>query len=70
MVHELIGIQDNKVDLRSIGKSSKDQQVALQFPCIVHVFIFIFGIAKKIIFVQFSLTGGCVVIRTRCLFQS
>ncbi|THG03614.1 hypothetical protein TEA_023447 [Camellia sinensis var. sinensis] len=26
MVHELIGIQDNKVDLRSIGKISKDQQ--------------------------------------------
>ncbi|CAN0928585.1 Vacuolar protein sorting-associated protein 45 homolog [Linum grandiflorum] len=26
MVHELIGIQDNKVDLRGIGKSSKDQQ--------------------------------------------
>ncbi|CAL5386554.1 unnamed protein product [Camellia sinensis] len=26
MVHELIGIQDNKVDLRNIGKISKDQQ--------------------------------------------
>uniref|UniRef100_A0A2P2KQX5 Vacuolar protein sorting-associated protein 45-like protein n=1 Tax=Rhizophora mucronata TaxID=61149 RepID=A0A2P2KQX5_RHIMU len=26
MVHELIGIQDNKVDLRSISKFSKDQQ--------------------------------------------
>ncbi|KAG2663201.1 hypothetical protein I3843_16G019200 [Carya illinoinensis] len=26
MVHELIGIQDNKVDLRSIGKIPKDQQ--------------------------------------------
>ncbi|XP_057974251.1 vacuolar protein sorting-associated protein 45 homolog isoform X1 [Malania oleifera] len=26
MVHELIGIQDNKVDLRSIGKLQKDQQ--------------------------------------------
>ncbi|XP_004290560.1 PREDICTED: vacuolar protein sorting-associated protein 45 homolog [Fragaria vesca subsp. vesca] len=26
MVHELIGIQDNKVDLKSIGKFSKDQQ--------------------------------------------
>ncbi|KAL0556198.1 hypothetical protein IC582_004708 [Cucumis melo] len=26
MVHELIGIQDNKVDLKSIAKSSKDQQ--------------------------------------------
>ncbi|PSS31736.1 Vacuolar protein sorting-associated protein [Actinidia chinensis var. chinensis] len=26
MVHELIGIQDNKVDLRTIGKISKDQQ--------------------------------------------
>ncbi|GFP80203.1 vacuolar protein sorting-associated protein 45 homolog [Phtheirospermum japonicum] len=26
MVHELIGIQDNKVDLRNIGKSTKDQE--------------------------------------------
>ncbi|KAL1561169.1 vacuolar protein sorting-associated protein 45 [Salvia divinorum] len=26
MVHELIGIQDNKVDLRNIGKSSKDHK--------------------------------------------
>ncbi|KAK4588709.1 hypothetical protein RGQ29_019642 [Quercus rubra] len=26
MVHELIGIQDNKVDLRNIGKLPKDQQ--------------------------------------------
>ncbi|KAL6962366.1 vacuolar protein sorting-associated protein 45 [Sarracenia purpurea var. burkii] len=26
MLHELIGIQDNKVDLRNIGKISKDQQ--------------------------------------------
>ncbi|KAJ6799340.1 vacuolar protein sorting-associated protein 45-like protein [Iris pallida] len=26
MVHELIGIQDNRVDLRQIGKVSKDQQ--------------------------------------------
>lgn len=27
MVHELIGIQDNKVDLRNTGKVPKDQQV-------------------------------------------
>lgn len=27
MVHELIGIQDNKVDLRNIGKFPKDQEV-------------------------------------------
>lgn len=27
MVHELIGIQDNKVDLRNIGNVPKDQQV-------------------------------------------
>lgn len=26
MVHELIGIQDNKVDLRNIGKATQDQQ--------------------------------------------
>lgn len=34
MVHELIGIQDNKVDLRNIGKVPKDQQVVVLFPCI------------------------------------
>lgn len=27
MVHELIGIEDNKVDLKSIGKFPKDQEV-------------------------------------------
>lgn len=27
MVHELIGVEDNKVDLRNIGKVPKDQQV-------------------------------------------
>jgi len=27
MVHELIGIQDNKVDVKSIGKFPKDQEV-------------------------------------------
>ncbi|KAK9135735.1 hypothetical protein Syun_015065 [Stephania yunnanensis] len=26
MVHELIGIEDNKVDLKHLGKSPKDQQ--------------------------------------------
>lgn len=31
MVHELIGIQDNKVDLRNVGKISKDQQVDFSF---------------------------------------
>ena len=31
MVHELIGIQDNKVDLTNIGKFPKDQQVGLAF---------------------------------------
>ncbi|RHN69564.1 putative sec1-like protein [Medicago truncatula] len=29
MVHELIGIQDNKVDVKSIGKFPKDQEVVL-----------------------------------------
>uniref|UniRef100_A0A0D3CW58 Sec1 family protein n=1 Tax=Brassica oleracea var. oleracea TaxID=109376 RepID=A0A0D3CW58_BRAOL len=29
MVHELIGLQDNKVDLRSIGSLPKDQQVVI-----------------------------------------
>lgn len=27
MVHELIGIQDNKVDLRKLGNFPKDQEV-------------------------------------------
>lgn len=36
MVHELIGIQDNKVDLRSIGDFPKDQQVNCFFPYAVH----------------------------------
>lgn len=31
MVHELIGIQDNKVDLKSIGKFPKDQEVGFFF---------------------------------------
>lgn len=39
MVHELIGIQDNKVDLRSTGKFPKDQQVELHFSFIVQVFV-------------------------------
>lgn len=29
MVHELVGIQDNKVDLGNIGKFPKDQQVII-----------------------------------------
>ncbi|CAN6866032.1 unnamed protein product [Brassica oleracea] len=29
MVHELIGLEDNKVDVRAIGSLSKDQQVEL-----------------------------------------
>ena len=29
MVHELIGLQDNKVDLRAIGSLPKDQQVVI-----------------------------------------
>uniref|UniRef100_A0A0D3CW57 Uncharacterized protein n=1 Tax=Brassica oleracea var. oleracea TaxID=109376 RepID=A0A0D3CW57_BRAOL len=32
MVHELIGLQDNKVDLRSIGSLPKDQQVEVVLP--------------------------------------
>lgn len=32
MVHELIGIEDNKVDLRSIEKLPKDQQVVFFLP--------------------------------------
>lgn len=31
MVHELIGIQDNKVDLRNMGKASKDHKVVILF---------------------------------------
>lgn len=36
MVHELVGIQDNKVDLGNIGKFSKDQQVIINIPSIFH----------------------------------
>lgn len=36
MVHELVGIQDNKVDLGNIGKFSKDQQVIINIPSIYH----------------------------------
>lgn len=32
MVHELIGIQDNKVHLRNVGTVPKDQQVAFYLP--------------------------------------
>lgn len=39
MVHELIGIQDNKVDLKSIGKFPKDQQVELYFLPILQIFV-------------------------------
>lgn len=44
MVHELIGIQDNTVDLRNIGKASKDQQVLLFKASIVsNLFIAVHG---------------------------
>lgn len=48
MVHELIGIQDNKVDLRKIGKSSQDQQVVFQFYVFNLPFYFIFQCIVKI----------------------
>lgn len=32
-MHELIGIQDNKVDLGNIGKFSKDQEVGVFSSC-------------------------------------
>lgn len=31
MVHELLGIKDNKVDIGNVGKFSKDQQVSFHF---------------------------------------
>lgn len=48
MVHELIGIQDNKVDLRSIGKFPKDQQVNCIFFSAKHIF---FNLLQWFIFV-------------------
>ncbi|KAK9112521.1 hypothetical protein Scep_020040 [Stephania cephalantha] len=40
MVHELIGIEDNKVDLKHLGKSPKDQQEVVlsseQVSCILY----------------------------------
>lgn len=35
MVHELIGIQDNKVDLKSIGNLPKDQEVGYIFHWVI-----------------------------------
>ena len=67
MVHELIGIQDNKVDLRNIGKVPKDQQVscicisALLFLSFLHLTILDF-----INNVPFPVAGGGAVIRARC----
>lgn len=66
MVHELIGIQDNKVDLRNMGNLPKDQQVHCIFPYAVHVYYELVSIFILI----FMLTGGCAVIWTRCLLQS
>ncbi|KAL0323278.1 UNVERIFIED_CONTAM: Vacuolar protein sorting-associated protein 45 [Sesamum angustifolium] len=37
MVHELIGIQDNKVDLRNFTKSSKDQELVLILEILTYV---------------------------------
>lgn len=47
MVHELIGIQDNKVDLRNVGKISKDQQVDFSFYFII---IIIFNIISMLLY--------------------
>lgn len=42
MVHELIGIEDNRVDLRNIGKISKDQQVSYYFIILFPYLLFYF----------------------------
>lgn len=41
MVHELIGIQDNKVDLRNMDKVPEDQQVELHSPVYLTYMIYI-----------------------------
>lgn len=41
MVHELIGIQDNKVDLRNMDNVPKDQQVELHSPVYLTYMIYI-----------------------------
>lgn len=72
MVHELIGIEDNKVDLKSIGKIAKDQEVGYISYTGNYVIVYCsidFVIIKRN-FLLFLVTGGCVIIRTRSLFQS
>jgi len=69
MVHELIGIQGNKVDLRNIGKVPKDQQVA--YICISALLflslIFRLTIIDLIDNVQFPVAGCGAIFRARCL---
>lgn len=67
MVHELIGIQDNKVDLRNMGKLPKDQQVG---PVVVSKEFLIVTKAMTLMQLLFPLIGGCSLIRTRFIFQS
>lgn len=73
MVHELIGIEDNKVDLKSIGKFPKDQEVGYIFYTYYVSMLKseVFPLSKKQLFCYsiFIVTGGCAVIRTRFLFQ-
>jgi len=63
MVHELIGLQDNKVDLKSIGSLPKDQQVVSFLQC--HCFL----VENLTANMSLILAGGGFIIRTRCIFQ-
>ena len=62
MVHELIGIQDNKVDLRNIGKASKDHKVVILFS-IMWLSALSFPMYEEVCNFNLFLTlsGGCTV---------
>lgn len=62
MVHELIGIEDNKVNLKNVGKLPKDQQVKSSFLLYLNTtFCYLFHIDSLAVDF-FMLSGGCTVI--------
>lgn len=72
MVHELIGINDNKVDLKnvSIGTVPQDPQVAFIGPlnCFVVISTSGFHIVNTNQYNTSTCKGGGVVIRAGCIF--
>lgn len=61
MVHELIGIQDNKVNLKNVGKLPKDQQVKKLFLLVSKYYLVVFSTVIHLLLI-FMLSGGCTVI--------